>query len=280
MLHRAEQLGTWMLTWLGFRSEWIDTKAGRVHVMRRGASSGETPLVLIHGIGASHIHWFFVVLRLFRKFPHLVLPDLPNHGMSERGSFSPGQVQQGFLQSMASVLTEPAWVVGNSLGGLAAIGLAVHQPDCVRGLVLVSPGGASETQEQFDSFMGQFKFRDRAGAEAFLRRIYRKPPFYLGVMVTPILAEFTRPGFQRFVDSAKPSPASHGQELRDLSVPVELVWGTEDRLMPDHHRQWYLDHLPDDASVLEPQMGHCPHLDDSRALVGVISSFVGRHQLR
>jgi len=280
MLHRVERMGTWMLSWLGFRSEWIDTGAGRVHVMRRGAASGETPLVLIHGIGASHIHWFFVILRLLRKFPHLVLPDLPNHGLSTRGSYSPGQIQTAFLSSMASVLNQPAWVVGNSLGGLAGIGLAVHQPESVRGLILVSPGGAPETQEQFDDFMQQFKFNERQGAKAFLQRIYRRPPVYLGLMVAPVLAEFTRPGFRRFVESAKPSPASHGEDLRALTMPVALVWGTEDRLMPAHHRQWYLDHLPEGASVLEPEMGHCPHLDDSGALVGLISGFVDGHQLR
>ena len=274
MLHRVEHAGTWLLTWLGFRSRWVQTDAGRVHVLERGAEVDAPALVLIHGIGASHVHWFFTVLRLFRHVPRIVIPDLPNHGWSERGSFPPSVVQSGFLASMREILDRPAWVVGNSLGGLASIGLAVHAPERVRGLMLVSPGGAAETPEQFAVFMEQFRFTDREGARAFLERIYRRPPWYLSVLVGPILREFTRPGFRRFVDSAKPNTATHGAALSGLTVPVTLVWGTEDRLMPDHHRQWYLDHVPPQATVVEPAMGHCPHLDDSRPLANMIREFV------
>jgi pimeloyl-ACP methyl ester carboxylesterase len=115
------------------------------HVRRISAlvwGEGDPELVLLHG-GAQNAHtWDTVALALDRP---LVALDLPGHGHSDspRGGFA--DVSGHALDMAAAVralASEARCVVGMSLGGMTALGLAAAAPDLVRSLVLVdvTPG--------------------------------------------------------------------------------------------------------------------------------------------
>ena len=105
---------------------------------------GDAPpeLVLLHG-GAQNAHtWDTVALALDRP---LVAIDLPAHGHSDgpRGGFAdPSANAEDVAAAMRALAPEARAVVGMSLGGLTALGLAARAPDLVRSVVLVdvTPG--------------------------------------------------------------------------------------------------------------------------------------------
>src|SRR6478752_3331049 len=104
----------------------------------------EPELALVHG-GAQNAHtWDTVALALDRP---LVALDLPGHGHSDAYAPEPGVSRPlAMAGDVAAVIDAVAptagLVVGMSLGGLTAIGLATQRPDLVRRLALVdiTPG--------------------------------------------------------------------------------------------------------------------------------------------
>src|SRR5437588_8548257 len=112
---------------------------GPVHVERLGSGP---PLILVHGLGSSHVHWMGVAPALARS--HRVhIPDLPGFGLTPLGGRSAELVPSSrLLAAYLGRLQEPAVVVGNSMGALLALLVAARErPAAVSRLVLVSPPG-------------------------------------------------------------------------------------------------------------------------------------------
>ncbi len=99
------------------------------------------PILLLHGIVASACTWDWMVPRLTDRFRVLRL-DFRGHGESDRAT---GAYQLTDYVSDAAAVCEqvagvPCIVIGHSLGGATAAGLAQTHPDLVRGVVLEDAG--------------------------------------------------------------------------------------------------------------------------------------------
>lgn len=96
-------------------------------------------MVLLHGLGSSHVHWRPIGRELARRYRVHAL-DLPGFGLTPRAGRSPDLIPNarlvgGFLRR----LDEPAVLIGNSMGALIAL-LAIREaPGAVSALILVSP---------------------------------------------------------------------------------------------------------------------------------------------
>lgn len=94
------------------------------------------PIVLLHGLGMNNSIWDD--LRFLLPDHRLIMPDLRGHGASDvpDGPYTMG----GLINDIEGVLdglnVRDAVVIGLSLGGMIAQGLAVKRLDLVRGLVL------------------------------------------------------------------------------------------------------------------------------------------------
>ena len=98
------------------------------------------PVLLLHGITGSTRTWDWFVPRLVDRYRVLRL-DFRGHGAS---SHAPGTyLTDGWVSDAAAAVREvagrPVAVVGHSLGGGTAAGLAQRHPDLVRGIALEDP---------------------------------------------------------------------------------------------------------------------------------------------
>ncbi len=108
-----------------------------VHTSGRGPA-----LVLLHANGGDCRDFDAVVAQLGQRWTvHAV--DWPGHGESASSSIERSAC--GFARLLPSILRQlpggPFVLVGNSVGGFAAIHAAAEVPDLVSGLVVVQPGG-------------------------------------------------------------------------------------------------------------------------------------------
>jgi pimeloyl-ACP methyl ester carboxylesterase len=125
----------------------MDGQAGRVQSIDLGgavhyvdfAGPGErATVVLVHGLGGSHLNWeLFAPLLTSRA--RVLAVDLPGFGLSEPGerpATVPANVAvlERFIQKVAG---GPVILIGNSMGGMISVLLAGRAPELVRGLVLV-----------------------------------------------------------------------------------------------------------------------------------------------
>ena len=105
------------------------------------------PILVLHGITQSTATWRWLVPHLAADH-RVVRLDFRGHGLSDRtpGAYAfPGYVADA-TAICEQVLQRPAVVVGHSLGGGTAAGLAQTRPDLVRGVVLEDPAIAESMQ--------------------------------------------------------------------------------------------------------------------------------------
>jgi non-heme chloroperoxidase len=119
----------------------IDVDTGvRLHYAEQG--SGE-PLVLIHG-GGKDLHYFDDELPLFARRFRCIAYSRRYASPNENGAFVPGYnatVDAADLDALLRALgvDEPVWIVGASIGGVAAMYHAVAHPERVRAMSLAEP---------------------------------------------------------------------------------------------------------------------------------------------
>jgi pimeloyl-ACP methyl ester carboxylesterase len=155
MFHEnAEEFG---LPWDGpptVRREAVEVEPGR-RLSALVWGSGPPEIVLLHG-GAQNAHtWDTVALALDRP---LVAVDLPGHGHSDGGhdnALDPASNAVDVAAAVRALAPSASCVVGMSLGGATALGLAAHAPDLVRRLVLVdiTPGVDEHKAGQIIAFV-------------------------------------------------------------------------------------------------------------------------------
>ncbi len=286
-----------------FRSRRVRTSVGRMFLLE-GAGTGKLPpLVLLHGLSSTGVHYFPLVWHLRPHVRKLILPDLPGHGFSEAplGGIRHETLEKGIAEVLDEVLNEPAVLFGNSLGALAAIRYANMRPDRVRGLFLCSPGGAPMPEEELGRFLDTFKLDSHASAVAFIDRVFgRKNSFSdnWGLLsavrsVTPnplrhVLAWEARkrmrhPNVRHLLAAASEESLLSPNDLSALRMPLHVSWGQRDGVLPAEHLHFFRKHLPSHAVLNEPkEHGHSPYLEDApgvgRAIVDFLTE-VDRAQL-
>lgn len=119
----------------------IETSIGSIHYTEQGQGQ---PLVLLHANPGEGRDFEAVIPQLARNHRVIAL-DWPGYGGSSlRGDPSSASVftcYAALVEFVSTLGLPPAVFIGNSVGGNAAVRLAIEQPQRVRGLVLASPGG-------------------------------------------------------------------------------------------------------------------------------------------
>jgi pimeloyl-ACP methyl ester carboxylesterase len=272
----TERLGRYALRRRGVQTRWMPTPLGRLHVYDAPGRGPLPTTVLLHGISSSATPFGPVLERLRRHVRRVVAPDYPGHGFTPppAGPLTPDGLLGAVTGALDALLDEPAIVVGNSMGGLLALHYAIARPERVRALVLVSPGGAPSTDAEWSALKGAFDFDSRAGGLAFLGRVYHRTPFIARLVAHELPAAIGRRVVRDLLASATNELAPTPAELAALPMPVLLVWGRSERLLPDSHLDYYARHLPTRTVVERPEgFGHCPHVDEPGRVAERIVSF-------
>jgi pyruvate dehydrogenase E2 component (dihydrolipoamide acetyltransferase) len=254
---------------------------GQVLLEDRG--SGEAT-VLLHGMGSSHRSWYRVARELART-GRVIAPDLPGFGGSDPAGagFRPSVVADALAAAIAARAVDDYVLVGHSLGGLVAVALADRHPARVRRLVLVSPAGLQQRLSLPGQAIGRVLEtlidvrRELGGAVAtspqarrvmFGRLVHR--PERLHATDARLILEASR-GATRIRQGV--AAAIHGDvrpALARLAMPVEVVWGAEDRLLPVSGVALARAARPGLPVHVLHGIGHLPMLERPAELAGLI----------
>lgn len=279
VLSVVENLTHRALTARGIRSRWVDTKVARLHAYDAPGRGPLPTVAVLHGISSSAAAYGSLIQRLRGRFRRVLAPDAPGHGKSgdPRVALSPETLFESMAELLDAELPEPAVVFGCSLGGAVAVSYALARPERVRALVLASPAGAAMEAEELQRFLTQFRMRSKADAADFMGRLHRRAPWYTPFIASELVDLFARPVIESFTASVRSEHLFTPEQLGSLKMPVHLLWGRADRLMPGSSLEFYRKHLPSHALIEEPDLwGHCPHFDDPKALAEKIAEFTRR----
>ncbi len=116
------------------------TSGEPVHYVDFGGPGDGPAVVLVHGLGGSHLNWDLFA-PLLTPHARVWAIDLPGFGRSEPGGRKTSvQANVAVLQRfLADVVGEPVVLVGNSMGGMISLLTAGERPGAVTGLVLLDP---------------------------------------------------------------------------------------------------------------------------------------------
>lgn len=205
-------------------------------VEERGA--GDTPVVLLHGFGASHSAWNAVRDRVGDRRRTLAF-DLPGHGRSLSHTHGSAAVAaRAVLAGLQQRGADRVHWVGHSMGGAAAAIAALMQPQRAASLTLLAPGGfgrevnhrllrryAAATEEaELALLLEQFFGWDTpvpAGLAASQARERRQPG--AAAALQGIVETFFEGDSQKTLAVA---------DLGRMCVPMKVLWGTQDRVLP------------------------------------------------
>ena len=276
-LGAADRLAHFAMTARRFESRFVDAGGARVHVYDGRGQGTLPPVVLVHGLSAAGPSFARVATHLLPHVRRVVVPELVGHGRSDHPGtkrISPDFLLDAMTASLDAVVDEPAIIYGNSLGGAVALTYAARRPECVRGLVLVSPAGARLLEDEWKQVRETFDVRDRRSAQRFLERIYHRPPWFLALVAHEFPDIVQRRAVRELLESATPEHGAEVDEVAALPMPILLLWGRSDRLFPPAALAWFREHLPPHAVVEEPAaFGHAPQIEHPERVADRIVRF-------
>jgi pimeloyl-ACP methyl ester carboxylesterase len=278
--------------------------AGPVHYVDFGGPDGAPTVVLVHGLGGSHLNWDLLA-PLLRPHARVLALDLPGFGRREPGDrrtrvHDNVVVLDRFLTEVAGT---PAVLVGNSMGGMISILQAASAPASVSGLVLLDaavpgPRRALDPLVVFTfavyavPMLGERFLWMRRNRQTPLRQVRDMlrlcgvdpdalPSDVIDRSITLIEQRQDVAGMDKAFLSAARSllrllidPRRYRKAMAAIGVPVLMVQGDEDRLVPvaagrdiaARHPEWQYLEL---AGV-----GHVPQLQVPDLLAGEILAWL------
>jgi pimeloyl-ACP methyl ester carboxylesterase len=276
LLPFAERTGRLILQRLGFSSRHYPSPVGPIHVYDAPGLGSAPPFVFIHGIGASAAAFAQTMLALKKQSRRVVAIDLPGHGLSQttRTSCTPADLYEAVRVVLAEIMHEPFVLVGNSLGGALALHFAVRQGEALAGLVLLSPAGAEMNADEWKALRTRFQVTTRKQGSQFLRDLYHRTPWYSHLVAIDLPEAFGSNLMRSILASASNETVPERYALPNLAMPVLLIWGASERILPESTYRYFRENLPETATFERPtNWGHCPHLDAPKALAQRLATF-------
>lgn len=240
-----------------------------MHVLDARGRGALPPLLVLHGFSAAGHLYDGVLTRMRPYVRRVVAPDMLGHGFSEmpRGGLDQEAMRIGLLETVDRLIDEPAIVFGNSMGGAAALQLAVARPEKVRALFLVAPGGAPMEGDELRAFVDRFRLRSHEEALDFVDRLFQKPHLMRQVLAWGTRHQFAKPGLRDLLERICPDDLLCAKDLAQLTMPIHVVWGAADRVLNASALDFYRQHLPSHAQLqVVEHYGHVPHLDHPEEL--------------
>ncbi len=259
------------------------------------AEAGAGPiLLLIHGMAGTSENWEAVIEPLARGHT-VIAPDLPGHGGSQPGGgdYSLGALAAGLRDLLLALGHDRATLVGHSLGGGIAMQFVYQFPEMAERLVLVSSGGLGPDVSPIlraaalpgaDLFIAATAGVGRRAGSALRRGLGA-----VGVRPSADVAEVAR-GYASLADSERRAAflatlrsvvGTGGQRvaagdrlyLAD-ALPLLIVWGARDPIIPAHHGENAHQTLPGSRLEIFQGVGHLPQLEAPGRFIAALESFL------
>jgi pimeloyl-ACP methyl ester carboxylesterase len=190
------------------------------------------PLLLLHG-GLGQIEMFGDVLPMLAQKRKVITVDLHGHGRTALGSrnidvIDMGNDMPGILKALGHDKVD---VMGYSLGGMVALRFAIQHPNMVRRLAVVSAGFARE------GFYPELLPMQAEVGAAMVDSMKETPMYKSYMAVAPKPQDF--PKLLDQMGTLMRKPFNWSAEVKNLKMPVMLVYGDSDMFQPSHIVEFY-----------------------------------------
>jgi pimeloyl-ACP methyl ester carboxylesterase len=274
-------------------SKFIDVNGLNVHYKEMG--QGEPTFILLHGFGASTYSWR-EVMEPFSELGRVIAYDRPAFGLTARpmpgewtgeNPYSPESQAAIAIGLMDALDIQKAYLVGNSAGGTVSVYTALTYPERVAGLILVDAaiytGGGSPAWAR--PLLGTPQIRHigpllarqiATSGDDFIRTAFHDP----SIVSEEILAGYRKPLNAHNWDralwelTAASRPLGLAERLDELNLPVLVLTGDDDRIVPTEESIRLGGEIPGAMLVVIPNSGHLPHEETPDEFMQAVRDFL------
>jgi pimeloyl-ACP methyl ester carboxylesterase len=262
------------------------------------------PLVLIHGLGSSAAVEFLYNLEPLAERHRVIAVDLPGFGRSDKPmrAYTIDLFVRAVHDLMHQERLEQAALMGVSMGGRVALGLALEFPDLVERLILVDALGVGAPRRVLayrillTRGLGELTLRGTARAfrrlnPATIRRFWgwylRRPGRVDGILSDQRIADhralLSTPEYRAAYLSTLRSLAGMRElrdgvavehKLADLKMPVLLIWGRHDHIFPAGHAEVAAGKIPHARVEILEESGHTPQIEQPDRFNRLVMDFL------
>ncbi len=246
---------------------------------------GDRHVVCLHGAGSRADRWRGVLDRFVGAGLHVIVPDLPGHGLASKPAGYPygapafADVVEGVLDELVG--DRPVAIVGTSLGGHVAGLVALRRPEQVLGLVLVGAVGLVPRGPGDRPAGRPVASSDAVATRAKLELLVHDPSLVDDAWVEEEHRVNSSPGASEALAALATHSIEHEHEhlvgpgLAGSDVPILLCWGDRDRWVPPRLGLAAAELLGERAGWAEiPDAGHAPYFERPDAFADVVVPFL------
>jgi len=281
------------MTDVSLKHHHVTTSLGEVAV----AETGEGPvLVMLHGggPGASGVANYHQNLPALARRFRVVLPDQPGFG----GSYRPTEADldersitqitvDTLFQALDQLGLERFHLLGNSLGGAAALAMAQTRPDRVAGLVLMAPGGGwlpsgptpTEGQKAMFRYFNGGGPSENKMADFIRTMVFDHKQFGADLVKARYEASLDESHIEFYHRYNAAFAKRHGmdplwKDLHTISSPTLLLWGRDDRTITLDGAQIMLKQIRNVQLHVFGNCGHWVQLERQREFERLVTDFL------
>lgn len=249
-----------------------DGHGGKIHYRDEGKMDGQA-IFLIHGSNSSLQTWEPLVALLGEKY-RLISLDLFGHGLTgpnPTGAYDADTNIAAAVRVLDAVGVDQAYWVGNSMGGWLTWRAGLSVPERTAGLALIDASGAQvEEKGQVylgarlaQSWIGQMllpEITPRFLVKSSLEESVARPERLSEELVDRYWELLRFPGNrQASLDRARtPRQPEKWADVGSLEMPVLLLWGEQDKVIPVSHAKAFASAIPETKLIIYPDVGHLP----------------------
>src|SRR5438093_3362521 len=290
-----------------FESRTVTVDGINIHYVCGGSGP---PLVLMHGLGSSAAVEFYYNLEPLAAHHRVLAIDLPGFGKSDKPvlAYTIDLFVKAVRDLMACEGLERAAVMGVSMGGRVALGLALESPQLVERLVLVDALGVGPPRRVLayrillTRGLGELTLRGTARAlrqmnPATIRRFWgwylRRPGRVDTILSDERIANhgtlLSTPEYRAAYLSALRSIARMGQlrdgitvedRLSELQMPTLLIWGRHDHIFPASHAETAKLKMRNGRVEIFENSGHTPQMEEPDRFNRLVLDFLRSEERR
>lgn len=263
-------------------SQFMALNGIKIHYRDEGAG---TPIVLIHGTGASLHTWEDWTKDLIEHY-RVIRLDLPAYGLTGQDP-QKRYSSKDYVDLLDTFLTklkvEKFHLAGNSLGGLISWLYASYHPEKVDKLVLLDPSGFP-----FKSTPMVIKMAKTPVLNYFIR--YVTPRSFIEKNIKEVYYDHTlikastidryhdlirfEGNREAFIDRAYIEREDYRDRLSLIKATTLILWGENDAWIPVSDAPKFKAAIDNAQVVIMPKTGHVPMEERPKESLAIVAAFL------
>lgn len=238
-----------------------------------------TPIILVHGFPLSHRIWGRVA-RVLSQSCRVIMPDLRGMGNSPAtdGDYSMRLLAEDLLRLMDRLELDRAVLAGHSMGGYVCLEFARSFKTRISGLGLVASQAAPDSPEKRIGRLASIEeVKKKKGIESIitgmLPRLSNRADLHKEIMNIMLSASL-----QGVIGSLQGmAERSDAREwLPEIQVPVTLIAGANDVIVPVSNAEDLAALLPDCELIVLEKSGHMPMMEQPSEIAAALLALLHR----